>query len=1002
MKKLSLYLLGSPYIELDGAVVNLNRRKATALMAYLAVTGGRTRESLAALFWPQLDQSRSRAALRRTLASLKKAIGPEHLLIERESLAVCQHEHLRADFQQFEQLLAQCQIHSHQIDQVCQACLSPLTQAVELYRDDFMAGFTLRDSPGFDDWQLFQREALGRQLNGALERLINCLCSAGQYEEAINYTQRWLILEPFHEPAHRQLMQLYAWLDQPTAALRQYQECVDVLESELKMPPQTATTQLYQAIKKNQIPSPQTSPRVWAAPLPLNLPVQPTPFLGRKSELADIARYLSDPDRRLLTIVGPGGIGKTRLALKAAAENAHLFQHGVAHIPLASLNTTDQVVSAAAEALNFTFQSEADSKIQLINYLQERQVLLILDNFEHLLSSTPLLTELLSNTKQLKLLVTSREQLNFRWEWLLEINGLDFPTKVSDLSANAYSAIQLFQQSTQRVQPSFALSENNIRYAAQICRFLEGMPLGIELAANWIQTLTCQEIAQEIEHDLDFLSSTMRDMPERHRSLRTIFDHSWNLLLPKEQKAFRKLGVFKGGFHRVAAEKIAGATLPMLAGWARKSLLRRNPNGRYELQDVLRHYVEQKLTQAPKENSSAHDRHCQYFSNFLHKREPHLKDRRQKQALWEVGEEIENVRAAWQWAVTHQKVNQIDKSLGSLHRFYEMRGWVQEAEEAYRAAVENLGELNDHSAELAHQKDITVARILARWGRFQQLRSYLGGAQQLLDESLHILRRRNARQAMAFPLKELGSVAWKQGDHVQAKQHLDQSLAIYRENGDLWGMAGTLDSLGIAACEERDFVKARKLFQQGYDICQKIGDQWGLAARITHLGIVTEALGQYEDALQFHQRGVAVCRETGHHWELANNLNNLAYTLLTMGEDEKAAGCFQEALEIAQDTQRASTALETLYGMVLILRKQGQDNQAQKLIKQVLGHPAIRWEILNTSDHILAELEVQLCTHALYDPTLYQELVKKILDIKAWGGEHVTPRPLPPDLIYWR
>jgi len=444
---LSLYLLGSPRLELNDQVVKVDRRKAIALAAYLAIAGGgRPRESLAALFWPQLDQKRSRAALRRTLATLKAGIGPEWLSIERESLALESHDDLWIDVEQFENLLAQCKIHSHQSDQVCQECLNPLSQAIELYRDDFMAGFTLRDSPGFDDWQLFQREALRRKLNNALERVINCYTANKQFEQAISYAQRWLALEPLHEPAHRQLMQLYVWVDQPTAALRQYQECVRQLKSELGMQPQQATTQLCQAIRDNQLPAPQVSPRFWSAlSQAQQLPVQPTPFLGRESELADIAHFFKDPDRRLLTIVGLGGIGKTRLAIKAAAANAQLFRHSVAHVPLAPLNSTDQVVSAIADSLNFTFQSGTEPKFQLINHLRERQVLLILDNFEHLLSSTPLLTELLGNTSKLKLLITSREQLNLRWECLLEIQGLEFPSEEGDLAAEAYSAIQLFR-----------------------------------------------------------------------------------------------------------------------------------------------------------------------------------------------------------------------------------------------------------------------------------------------------------------------------------------------------------------------------------------------------------------------------------------------------------------------------------------------------------------------------------------------------------------------------
>jgi DNA-binding SARP family transcriptional activator len=394
MSRLALYLLGPSRIELDGEEVHIGRRKALALLAYLAVAGQRhQRDSLATLLWSELDQRSARADLRRILSFLNRKLGRGWLTADRETAALDPDANLWLDVHQFRQLLAACDAHGHPATEVCSECVPPLEEAVRLYRDDFMAGFTLPDSLTFDEWQFFQTQGLRDGLAGVLQHLVRWHGDQGEYEAAIAYARRWLALDSLHEPTHRYLMALYAHSGQQSAALRQYHMCQQTLAEELGLSPAPETTALFERIHAGEVVGrvQHVTTRV-----PHNLPPQPTPFIGRESELADLEELIAKPSVRLITIIGAGGMGKTRLAL-AAAERfldekgpGQLFPNGVAFVDLTPLSAVDHVVPALAEALKFRFNSGAGEtrtpREQILDYLRAKRTLLIMDNFEHLLA----------------------------------------------------------------------------------------------------------------------------------------------------------------------------------------------------------------------------------------------------------------------------------------------------------------------------------------------------------------------------------------------------------------------------------------------------------------------------------------------------------------------------------------------------------------------------------------------------------------------------------------
>ena len=388
-----------------------------------------------------------------------------------------------------------------------------------------------------------------------------------------------------------------------------------------------------------------------------NLPAQVTPFVGREEELTELGRLLADATVRLVTVLGPGGMGKTRLGLAHAEQELGQFQNGVYFVALAPLSEPKQIVTAIAEATGYPFQADARSpKQQILDFLQPKQTLLVLDNFEHLLVGATLVSEILQTAPKVKLLITSRERLKLSGETIFVLQGLDFPDWETPEDALTYSAVKLFVQSAKRAQPGFELLADDLHYVARICRLTQGMPLGIVLAGAWLEMLSPQEIATELSQNLDLLETDLDDVPARQRSIRTVFDYAWERLTENEQTVLMKASVFRDGFIREAAQAVTRASLRVLMSLVNKSLLQRDGEGRYQIHELLRQYAVEKLPQFETIAKDTRNQHCGYYSAFLGNHDENLKGENQQSALAALDLDIENARIAWQWAVKQKKV----------------------------------------------------------------------------------------------------------------------------------------------------------------------------------------------------------------------------------------------------------------------------------------------------------------------------------------------------------
>jgi predicted ATPase/transcriptional regulator with XRE-family HTH domain len=737
-----------------------------------------------------------------------------------------------------------------------------------------------------------------------------------------------------------------------------------------------------------------------------NLPIFPTPLIGRGHEVAQLSQLLRDPQCYLLTLVGPGGIGKTRLAIETASKVQHFFADGVHLVPLDSTNSTRFLVPVIANAIGFTFQSanRADPKTQLFDYLQKKQALLVLDNLEQLLNEPgiELLPELFAHAPQVKLLATSRECLGLQGEWVFEVQGLSVPERISAEEAVQNTSVELFLQRARRAHVEFTAVPEDYPAIVRICQLVDGMPLGIELAAGWVRTLSCIEIAREIERGLDFLSVSARDMPARHRSMRAVFDHSWKFLTEEEQRVLMRLSAFRGGFRRDAAEQVAEARLPVLSSLVTKSLIRRSGAGRYDLHDLIRQFAGEQLAGHPEEQSATQACHGRYYLTCFSEADGRLRSTVQRETLAELTAELDNFRVAWTWAVDHSEFGLIEGTMRTFFRLYDTRGWFQEGIETLDRAVNAL--------EMAHGQStpdrtdrVALGHILAPRSWFAYRLADYDQAQRMLERSLEILRPLNEQRVLVESLTYLGRVMEMTGNYARALEIYSEGLHIATVIGDRWfiavcrtlqtalmGLTNTilkpevtyerfqsvvadwrligdprlialaLDFLSRSALRLGRYDDARAALEENVALNSSIGFGWGLGTAYRALGKVEQAQGRHEQAVAMFRKSIDIFTELGGRWFMAHVLAEMGGSILALGNDAEARRLWRESLQIATDIHGTPVALEALVGFAHLRAKQGVREDALELVLMVLNHPASLQVTKNRASALWSELELQL------------------------------------------
>ncbi len=651
-----------------------------------------------------------------------------------------------------------------------------------------------------------------------------------------------------------------------------------------------------------------------------NIRHQMTSFIGREEEIREIIHRLNNPLCQLLTFVGPGGIGKTRLALEVAHQMSLAYPDGVYFVPLQPLRSAEHIPSAIAHALELPNRDDKDALQHLIQFLRERQLLLILDNFEHLVEGAAVITPILADAAAVRVLVTSREPLKLHEEWQWMVQGLKVPASHLDETAQSYSAVQLFAERAEQIHADFVL-EQQLKNVIRICQLVEGIPLAIEMAANWTNMLTCEAIAEAIQNDIDFLTSREQNIPERHRSMRAVYNHSWRLLYEEERQVFQKLSIFRSGFTLEAAEQIAEASLETLASLVDKSFLRTNSAGRHDIHELLRQYGEEQLTLADSTKDVA-NRHAVYFADFVKQCEAEIKSDKQRSGLNKFESDFENIRAAWTYAVTQRDDALIDRMIDGLYWFGHLRSRVGEICALFEIAADTFA-------------PVTNVEPHPVWWRLQmRIRPIPDTA--IIDGALELARTTGNESEMAFCL--LRHAYFLTNRHLpHALDEVQKALEIYGRIGDGFGVLNVLTDLTYHLMTVGDIDRFDQYNEQTLEQLKLVDSPWHRYQMVFRRGWGACFEGQYEACRRDLTEALSIADQMGFLAMEADSVGSLAFLSFLEGDFQQAKPWIRHDLETV--IQVKSTGEEGFAKIVLahVSCVEGNYHEAQRLAEEALS-----------------------------------------------------------------
>ncbi len=929
-----LRLLGTPRFE-GTQTSELSLERPLWLVAFLAARENWvSREELVLLFWSEADEASGRQNLRQLLYRARSLVFGQYL--ETETLRVRYNG--ASDIALFKKALQ----------------LQDWKTALELYTAEFLLNINPVGSLEFESWLEFEREELQSGWRNAVLQRAAQLEALNEFAAGFQCLEGALKHDPLNDEFVRAMLKLArsAKLEQVGLSIferfgREFKHALelDVPEDIRDLAANLRTGLSTPAIAENTVQR-EVKTLLSQSSLPINM----TAFVGRQNELLEVRKRVFDPECRLLTLVGAGGIGKTRLALEVARQSEDEFQNGVIFVSLAPLENPALLEATILEALGLKISGDKPQQ-QLIESLRDKHLLLVLDNFEHLLESSAVVSIILEHALNVRVLVTSREGLGLRGEWVIELEGLPNPDHFSALESQ--DAANLFSTSARRVNSSFKLELGDLPDFSKICKAVAGMPLGLEIASSWTRVLSLGEIAEELERDPDSLEISSRDLPMRQRSLRAVFEHSWNLLRPVEQAILARLSVFRGGFDRDAALEIAGARLPSLLALVQKSLVQKNPEKRFELHSIVRQYSERKLGVSERQSSLA--KHSQYYLKNLEQTQRRLIEPQMHLMLHAINLEHDNFRAALEFGLGFDPVGGA-KICYSLETFWYVRGHHSEGLTWAKRYLEHP-DLQQHNATRI-QLLFCASSLSKELGYYQDSRAWS-------LERLMLCQQLGDAAGQAKTERFLGVLAREQGHLPEARERLERAVAQSQDLSEPMEHSIAYNDLGIVYAYQDEPSKAQDCFQKSLDIKRELGDQQGIAYALGNLAQIYFMLGNADQAHHIELESLALKRELGDLQGIANSLANLGENALNDNDYDQARSYFDESLSILRSLGRRFTIGELFQSYVELARREGQFERSVRLIGAIRNlhrniGAQIRPEKQEKHESILNEARAQL------------------------------------------
>lgn len=935
-----LRLFGGVAIEQDGAEHHLALDRPVSLLVYLALRGDWvSRSELALLYRPDAPEDEALGYLRKLVFRARRLAWAEGVEVSAGRV----RWRAESDVTVF----------------LAAAAAKRWGEALAAYRGPFLAGAAISGAPGFSTWQEIEREALAARWTQAAVSRAAELSAEGRSGEAAELLGRVVEAEPLAEENLQAYLRALAGDGREREALKAYERFRRELENEVDGVPLESTRALADSLREA---AGSATPAERA-----KLPEPPMGFVGRGPELARLAELLARADARLVNIVGLGGSGKTRLAIEAARRYAGGHPAGATFVSLAAVTEPEGVPRAIIEALGLPWEGD-DSDRALLDGLREARLLLVLDNFEGVVEAAPLLIRLLEAAPGVRLLVTSREALRVSGEWLVYLGGLETPRRNGGALSD-FDAVRLFVQRSVRVTPQFAATDAALEAIAHICRQLDGLPLAIELAASWTRLLPLAELREQLARPGSLLTTEMRDLPERHRSLWRVFDHTWERLTAREREALARLTTFRGGFTLDAATEVAHADLELLLGLLDRTLVRRQEEGRFALHELVRQYAEWRTTSAELEVGRA--AHAGYFCRLLASLAPDLKGLDVPAGLMAIQAESANFEAAWDDAVKRADLEALENGREALDYYFYYRARYGAAVSAFGRAATALEPLAAAEGPRQREANRLRGRLLLQQaeqefgsGRSTKAGDRVDGALEILSAWGSDIDVAHARLVMANGLVRASRYAeaephyravlasalaggdsylegaaynglanllsYVDGDIARAEEYYRASLRAHRRVGNLEGVTGALTNLGACRFDLHDFAEAERLWGEAAATTAALGYRQREAVLLNNLGSLAKVRGDLAEAERLFQRSLKLRREIGDVAGVANVLHNVGRLALQRGDPNAARGLLQEALDLYLELDEGAGVAHVRSSLTRVLTLLGRVHEARE------------------------------------------------------------------------
>ncbi len=891
----SIYLLGAPEFFEAERPIHFDTSKATAVLAYLALSPGRhSRERVSGIIWSDYTQTRAFANLRRTLWSIRTAATPRWIDTQGDSLALA--DEVWCDARTFRRRLRE--LSDGDASRPPQELKTELSRLVALYRDDFLSDFADEVSPEFEQWRFFQRDDLRRALAKSLSSLIRLCVEGDEIDEALHYGNRLLAVDHLDESAHRELMYLYASAGRRSAAVRQYEVCRGLLEEEIGVEPEAETTLLFERIVAGDVAPPTTGFSV--TPLARETDAESigalraAPLVGRDREVRELIDRLDAGECGVVTLSGPGGIGKSRLAFELHTRRPESLRDGAYFISLEHVTSPERFYATLIFELGLVTDKRSDPRMQLIGFLKGKRALLVLDGIGGLGHGVDefLLDAALS--PGLGILVTAREPLELPGECVYDLRALAVPESTVIDEFDRCPSVELFVRCARRARADFAIRDDQREALRRVLTILGGLPLGIELAAPLVRTMSCRELAAELERGLDILTSESAARPRRHRSIRAVFEPAWQALSDEERDALFVLTLFAGDVDMETARTVLGTSSQPLLRLAAQSLVTKGETGSLHLHPLLIRFTREKFQAYPERYHALRRRYGEYYALFVAQRTTSLSGFGQAEAVREIDRELDHILAAWELSLTTREFETIERLLPGMVLFHKLRGRILGAKELFLSTYETLASVSvqsDRNGALVARILLFVAYMSHKLNHKASARRYFGEAEPLLEEL-------NTPDAGFYFAMAAGLGIWSEPSHSRGAYWLGRAEAALLDGGDDFARSFTAHIRGDLARSEFLSEEAERHYRESLVLSRAIGDVWGEGYAVKAIGEVAFAVGDYGRARALYEEALENRRRVGDRDSLAWDTGRLGTIMYVLGDYGKAAALLTESLKM--------------------------------------------------------------------------------------------------------